>query len=106
MVPFFVFHCGLKSVTSDVEKMKFAFCFNRAFDKAHRGPIYALDWHSDGHLLSAGSDATVKVWDIGTPEGHDDETTVLEHPSYVYAAKFYPNDSNLLASAGYDHVIR
>ena len=81
---------------------------NRSIDNAHRGPIYALDWHSEGYLLSAGSDATVKVWKVGETSSSKGnfQPTVLEHPSYVYAAKFYPNTSNILATAGYDNIVR
>ena len=71
----------------------------------HKGPIYALDWHRDDYLLSASGDTTAKIWAPKSKSAQMERAT-LEHPCYVYAAKFHPNSINLLATAGYDNVIR
>ena len=34
--------------------------------EGHKGPIYDLDWHRDGLLLSASGDCTVRIWSPGT----------------------------------------
>jgi WD40 repeat protein len=30
--------------------------------EGHKGPIYDLDWHRDGLLLSASGDCSVRIW--------------------------------------------
>ena len=72
---------------------------------AHKGPIYALHWHRDDFLLSASGDTTVKIWSPKA-KGAQEERATLEHPCYIYSARFHPNSINLLATAGYDNVIR
>lgn len=47
----------------------------------HKGPIYALDWHRNNKLLSASGDGTVRIWNAKKEE------SVLQHPTYVYAAR-------------------
>ena len=71
----------------------------------HKGPIYSLHWHRDDYLLSASGDTTVKIWSPKS-KGAQIERATLEHPCYIYSAKFHPNSANLLATAGYDNVIR
>jgi jouberin len=71
--------------------------------QGHKGPIYALDWHRDRRLLSASGDGTVRVWSTKIPR---DEEACLLHPTYVYSARFHPNSSDTIASAGYDQVVR
>ena len=66
----------------------------------HKGPIYALDWHRNNKLLSASGDGTVRIWNSKKEE------SVLQHPTYVYAARFHPNSGDTIASAGYDQVVR
>ena len=69
----------------------------------HKGPIYDLDWHRNNRLLSASGDGSVRIWSAKTPRK---EESVLQHPTYVYAARFHPNDNDTIASAGYDQVVR
>ena len=71
----------------------------------HKGPIYSLHWNRDDYLLSASGDTTVKIWSPKS-KGAQIERATLEHPCYIYTAKFHPNSANLLATAGYDNVIR
>ena len=63
--------------------------------KGHKGPIYALDWHRNNKLLSASGDGSVRVW-----SNHWQFEACLQHPTYVYAARFHPNDCDTIASAG------
>ena len=69
--------------------------------KGHKGPIYALDWHRNNKLLSASGDGSVKIW-----SSHRQFEASLQHPTYVYAARFHPNSSDTIASAGFDQVVR
>jgi hypothetical protein len=74
---------GVRDVKwSPKDAMDFAFCTDRGsvqvwdfrqtqapklkFANAHDRSATAVDWHPDGkHLLSAGYDQTVKIWDVG-----------------------------------------
>ena len=69
--------------------------------KGHKGPIYALDWHRNNKLLSASGDGSVKIW-----SSHRQFEASLQHPTYVYAARFHPNSCDTIASGGYDQVVR
>lgn len=73
----------------------------------HSGLIYSLDWNEqDTLLLSASSDATVRIWDFH--QGNN--LTILPHPSYVYTATFDPlpssNEFMLVATGCYDGMLR
>lgn len=51
----------------------------------------SIDWHPDGkHLLSAGVDKTVKVWDFSISGRRQKPTFVLTTPFPVYNAKWRP----------------
>ena len=67
--------------------------------KGHKGPVYALDWQRSNRLLSASGDGTVRVW-----SSKRTEEAVLQHPTYVYAARFHPNAGDTIATAGFDQV--
>ena len=69
--------------------------------KGHKGPIYALDWHRNNKLLSASGDGSVRIW--GSQRQFESS---LQHPTYVYAARFHPNACDTIATAGYDQVVR
>ena len=66
--------------------------------EGHKGPIYDLDWHRDGLLLSASGDCTVRIWSPGSAT--ESPLAVLQHPAYVYAARFHPNASEIVATVG------
>jgi WD40 repeat protein len=51
----------------------------------------SIDWHPDGkHLLSAGVDKTVKVWDFSVDGRRQKPAFVLTTPYPVYRAKWRP----------------
>ena len=59
------------------------------------------DREGDGKLAAAVGDGTARVW---TLPSWDEEK--LPHPSYVYTAQFHPASSTMLATGGFDRVIR
>ncbi len=67
----------------------------------HSGPIYELDWHDHRTLLSASGDGTAQVWHLGRGSRE-----VLEHPTFVYCARFHPNSLHVIVTGSYDRVIR
>ena len=65
----------------------------------------------EGKLAAAVGDGTARVWQLPTSEKHSTSTPIweeekLSHPSYVYTAQFHPASSTLLATGGFDRVIR
>lgn len=69
---------------------------------SHPGTIYELDWDlDDTEIVSASADRTASVWSI-----HKGTRKVLEHPSFVYCARFHPNSPNVVITGCYDKVIR
>ena len=67
----------------------------------HSGPIYELDWHDPRTLLSASGDGTAQVWHLG--RGRRD---IMEHPTFVYCARFHPATQHVVVTGSYDKVIR
>ena len=61
-----------------------------------------FSFHEDGLMLAAVGDGTALIWNSGTWRLEQK----LQHPSYVYTAQFHPNSSQLIATAGFDRVIR
>ena len=59
-------------------------------------------FHSDGVMLAAVGDGTVLIWSTLTWQLDQK----LQHPSYVYTGQFHPNRSSVVATAGFDRVIR
>ena len=74
----------------------------------------------EGKLAAAVGDGTARVWQLPTSEKLEKISTStwekvststwqeekLSHPSYVYTAQFHPASSTLLATGGFDRVIR
>lgn len=71
---------------------------------AHIDLIYELAFSKDDtRLLSVSSDGTARVWHgDGTPK----QIATLATTCYQYTGKFHPIDNNIVATAGYDGVIR
>lgn len=59
---------------------------------AHEKPCYAVDWHPDGkHLVSAGTDRQVKVWDFSSSaERRQKPTFQFRAPQPVVNVKWRP----------------
>jgi WD40 repeat protein len=72
----------------------------KAFE-GHKGHVESIAFSSDGkRLVSGGSDATVRVWDLATGK----ETAKLEgHSGPVESVAFAP-DGQTVASAGFDDL--
>ena len=73
--------------------------------EGHSGPIYELDWFDARTLLSASGDGTARVWYLGNCGGKR-KREALEHPSFVYCARFHPNTADVIVTGSYDQVIR
>jgi len=77
--------------------------------RGHHDLIHDMHWsQKDDYLVSASADGSAKVWRLASPAGgmlfdsdtdaknyaENDVTYLLEqllHPSFVYAAKIYPD---------------
>ncbi|XP_012527686.1 jouberin isoform X2 [Monomorium pharaonis] len=71
----------------------------------HKTFVYSLNWSSDDHyLLSTSADQTARVWDIHNQIVQHIE--MLPHPSYVYCAKYGPNNATIVATGCYDRIVR
>lgn len=71
---------------------------------AHIDLIYELAFSKDDRrLLSVSSDGTARVWNS---DGSPKAIATLATTSYQYTGKFNPLDSNIIATAGYDGIIR
>ncbi|KAM9316683.1 jouberin [Gastrophryne carolinensis] len=71
----------------------------------HLNVVYDLCWsRDDQHLLSASSDATVRLWRVALQDSS--AFKVLPHPTFVYTAKFHPMSDDLVVTGCYDSVIR
>jgi len=73
--------------------------------QGHDGWVTSLAFSSDGKLLaSAGSDNTVKIWDVSDGDGKE-VTTLKGNAGNVYAVAFHPT-KKIVAWGGWDRVIR
>ena len=66
------------------------------------GLVYELSFHKDGVLLAAVGDGSALIWSSNTWELQDK----LSHPSYVYSSQFHPISSRMVATGGFDRVVR
>ena len=86
------------------------------FEKGHREGVFGIALSADGKLLaSAGSDRSVKIWNVAegtvahectdpalTPASppKDVLTLSLAHPGWIYAVRFTPDDRRLISGGG------
>ncbi|TRY83457.1 hypothetical protein DNTS_016203 [Danionella cerebrum] len=71
----------------------------------HLNLVYDLCWSRDDKgLLTASSDGTVRLWNVERLQTLAHKT--LPHPSFVYCARFHPQAQSLVATGGFDGVLR
>lgn len=66
------------------------------------GMVYELCFHSDGVMLAAVGDGSSIIWSSNSWKLEEK----LKHPSYVYTAQFHPATSSVVATGGFDRVVR
>ena len=66
------------------------------------GMVYELSFHTDGLMLAAVGDGSCMIWSSSSWRLEEK----LKHPSYVYSAQFHPATSSLVATGGFDRVVR
>ena len=66
------------------------------------GMVYELSFHPDGLMLAAVGDGSCILWSSSSWKLEEK----LKHPSYVYSAQFHPATSTVVATAGFDRVVR
>jgi jouberin len=83
--------------------------------QGHLNLIYSVGWSPDDReVASASSDYTVKIWKISSNKNkiinqqQKDKVTILQHPSFVYAAKYHPITKTIpvIATGSYDKKVR
>ncbi|XP_073065463.1 uncharacterized protein [Primulina eburnea] len=70
--------------------------------KGHSGEILDLAWSSSNHLLSASTDETARLWQVGS----DKCLGVFHHCNYVTCVQFNPVDENYFISGSIDGKVR
>jgi WD40 repeat protein len=71
--------------------------------EGHTGPVNAVAFHPEGKLLAtAGSDGTVRIWDIGSPTPR----ATLNASEKPLNAVAFSEDGKLLAAGGEDRSVR
>lgn len=67
-----------------------------------QGPVYSLDWSSDGEMLAASDYDTIRLWNMKTGEAAE---VLAGHTGYIWGLSFSPG-SGFLASASQDGTVR
>uniref|UniRef100_A0A0D9ZPF0 Uncharacterized protein n=4 Tax=Oryza TaxID=4527 RepID=A0A0D9ZPF0_9ORYZ len=70
--------------------------------RGHSGDVLDLSWSSNKHLLSASTDKTVRMWEIG----YANCIRVYPHSNFVTCVQFNLADENLFISGSIDGKIR
>nr|UNY85675.1 WD40-containting protein [Zea mays] len=70
--------------------------------RGHSGDVLNLSWSNNKHLLSASTDKTVRLWEIGSANC----TTVFPHSNFVTCVQFNPTNENQFISGSIDGKIR
>nr|UNY85604.1 WD40-containting protein [Zea mays] len=70
--------------------------------RGHSGDVLNLSWSNNKHLLSASTDKTVRLWEIGSANC----VTVFPHSNFVTCVQFNPTNENQFISGSIDGKIR
>nr|UNY85591.1 WD40-containting protein [Zea mays] len=70
--------------------------------RGHSGDVLNLSWSNNNHLLSASTDKTVRLWEIGSANC----ITVFPHSNFVTCVQFNPTNENQFISGSIDGKIR
>nr|UNY85645.1 WD40-containting protein [Zea mays] len=70
--------------------------------RGHSGDVLNLSWSNNKHLLSASTDKTVRLWEIGSANC----ITVFPHSNFVTCVQFNPTNENQFISGSMDGKIR
>nr|UNY85662.1 WD40-containting protein [Zea mays] len=70
--------------------------------RGHSGDVLNLSWSDNKHLLSASTDKTVRLWEIGSANC----ITVFPHSNFVTCVQFNPTNENQFISGSIDGKIR
>ncbi|XP_062226466.1 uncharacterized protein LOC133924780 [Phragmites australis] len=70
--------------------------------RGHFGDVLDLSWSNNKHLLSASTDKTVRLWEIGSANC----ITVFPHSNFVTCVQFNPANENRFISGSIDGKIR
>ncbi|KAG2387174.1 hypothetical protein C9374_001506 [Naegleria lovaniensis] len=79
---------------------------------AHIDLIYSIDWNcDDSEIVTSSSDGTCKVWNVEYDKKKASNrkpklVSTVQHPCYVYTARFHPQCKKIIASGSYDRRIR
>jgi len=68
----------------------------------HSGDVLDLSWSNNKHLLSASTDKTVRLWELGSANC----VTVFPHSNFVTCVQFNPDNENRFISGSIDGKIR
>lgn len=70
--------------------------------RGHSGDVLNLSWSNNKHLLSASTDKTVRLWEIGSANC----ITVFPHSNFVTCVQLNPTNENQFISGSIDGKIR
>nr|UNY85610.1 WD40-containting protein [Zea mays] len=70
--------------------------------RGYSGDVLNLSWSNNKHLLSASTDKTVRLWEIGSANC----ITVFPHSNFVTCVQFNPTNENQFISGSIDGKIR